>query len=322
MNASGPAIVPGDRNDTAEGGHAAGVTPLASPEQQSRQHSTRRWRGSAAWLGLVPFFAFVFVFLFLPAWGVIDKGARNDAGGRSGEYLGRVLNREGAAIRNSFVLSLVSALSGAIVGTMVAYAAITAKRPRWLRTLVTSFSGVAANMGGVVLAFAFLCVFGRRQGVLTKLLNWAGVDIYDQGFSLTSTFGFNLVYLYFQIPLMMLVMLPALDGLRPAWREAASNLGGTATTYWRRVGLPVLMPSLLGGFLLLFANAFSAFATAYALGPSAANLMPTKISNYLQGDVAGKSPMPYALATWMIIIVAVVMACYLLLRRRAERWSR
>jgi putative spermidine/putrescine transport system permease protein len=118
---------------------------------------------------------------------------------------------------------------------------------------------------------------------------------------------------------MILVTLPAVDGLKDSWREASSNLGGTTFTYWRRVGLPVLMPSMLGGFMLLFANSFSAFATAAVLN-AGANLVPVRISFYLQGDISGKSPMPFALATWMILFMAVSMGGYLLLRRRAERW--
>jgi putative spermidine/putrescine transport system permease protein len=125
--------------------------------------------------------------------------------------------------------------------------------------------------------------------------------------------------MYFQVPLMFLVTLPAIDGLKTSWREASSNLGGTTWTYWRRVGLPVLAPSMLGGFLLLFANAFSAFATVYALNTQA-NLVPVKISFFLAGDVAGRSPMPFALATWMIVIMGISMGGYLLLRKRAERW--
>ena len=156
----------------------------------------------------------------------------------------------------------------------------------------------------------------------TKILGAGGIDLYGTSwFDLTGFWGIAVVYLYFQIPLMVLVTLPAIDGLKPAWREASSNLGGTTWTYWRRVGLPVLAPSMLGGFLLLFANAFSAFATTYALNTQS-NLVPIKISFFLQGDVAGRSPLPFALATWMMIVMAVAMGGYLLLRQRAERWQR
>lgn len=282
-----------------------------------------RPRRSWAWLGLVPFVVFLALFLILPAVGVINRGLHTASGSWSLRPLGDALSKERKSFVNSLRLSLLTAAVGALFGTLLAYAAATAKRPKWLRSLVTSFSGVAANMGGVVLAFAFVSLLGA-QGLGTRLLKEAGWDLYGNGFKLNQFGGYSpgisTVYLYFQIPLMVLVTLPAIDGLKQSWREASSNLGGNTFTYWRRVGLPVLAPSMLGGFLLLFANAFSAFATAYALN-NQANLTPVKISFFLQGDnSSGKSPMPYALSTWMILIMLVSMAGYLLLRKRAERW--
>ncbi len=290
--------------DLAERGRAAGAAPRA--------------RRSWAWLGLAPFMLFLFVFLLLPALGVLGKGLHDINGHWSLKPLFDVLSKERTAFWNSFKISIITAALGAVVGTALAYAAVTATRPKWLRSLVTSFTGVAANMGGVVLAFAFLSLLGR-QGLGTKILKTIGWDLYSGKFDLSKTAGVSTIYLYFQIPLMVLVTLPAVDGLKQSWREAAANLGGSTFTYWRRVGLPVLAPSMLGGFLLLFANAFSAFATAFAIGST--NLLPTKISFYLQGDnIAGKSPVPYALATLMILTIAVSMAGYLILRKRAERW--
>jgi putative spermidine/putrescine transport system permease protein len=290
--------------DIAEGGRTTGPAPRA--------------RRSWAWLGLVPFFLFLFLFLLLPAIGVISKGLHTVDGNWSLKPLTDAFRKERPAFVNSLKISLITAAVGSVLGTALAYAAATATRPRWLRSLVTSFTGVAANMGGVVLAFAFLTVLGR-QGVVTKILKTFGWDLNKTDFNLGTTAGISTVYLYFQIPLMVLVTLPAVDGLKQSWREAAANLGGSTFTYWRRVGLPVLAPSMLGGFLLLFANSFSAFATAFALGAS--KLVPTKISFYLQGDnAAGKSPVPYALATIMILTIAVSMGGYLILRKRAERW--
>ena len=282
-------------------------------------------RRSWAWLGLVPFFLFLLLFLVLPALGVINRGLHTASGSYSLEPLGQAFSKERKAFLNSIRISLLTAALGAVLGTLLAYAAATARRPKWLRSLVTSFSGVAANLGGVVLAFAFVSLLGA-QGLGTRILKEAGWDLYGHGFKLNEFKGFSpgvsTAYLYSQIPLMVLVTLPAIDGLKQSWREAASNLGGSTFTYWRRVGLPVLAPSMLGGFLLLFANSFSAFATAYALS-NQANLVPVKISFYLQGDnSSGKSPMPYALATWMILIMMVSMVGYLVLRKRAERWLR
>ena len=198
-------------------------------------------RRSWAWLGLLPFFAFLFIFLLLPVLGVADKALTTSSGGRSFKPMSDAFSGERDAFWSSVRLSLISAALGAVLGTLLAYAAATARRPKWLRTVVTAFSGVAANMGGVVLAFAFLTLIGRA-GVATKIFESAGYHLYGSNFRLSSVAGLTIVYLYFQIPLMLLVTLPAIDGLKPSWREASSNLGGTSWTYWRRVGLPVLTP--------------------------------------------------------------------------------
>ena len=210
---------------------------------------------------------------------------------------------------------------GFFIGTLLAYAAATLRRPKWLRSLVTSFSGVAANLGGVPLAFAFIALIGR-QGLLTKILEGAfGYKLYGGSFTIDSTWGLTTVYSYFNIPLMVLVTLPAIDGLKVAWREACANLGGTTWTYWRRVGLPVLAPSLLGGFLLLFANSFSAYATAAAIS-SKSLIMPLRIGFYLRGDVsANEDQLGFALAAAMILIMTVCMGLYWMLRKRAEKWQ-
>ena len=301
-----------DTTITLDGGRTASAAPAARPQR-------RRFR-FGAWMGLLPFLGFLFLFLLLPTYGVVTKAFSNESGGFTTSAISDVISNERKAFYGSMKVSFVTALLGVVLGTMLAYAAATATRPKWLRSLVSAFSGVAANMGGVVLAFLFITLLGR-QGLGTKLVREGlGYDLYGTSwFDISSFWGWVTVYMYFQIPLMVLVTLPAIDGLKPAWREASSNLGGTTWTYWRRVGLPVLAPSMLGGFLLLFANAFSAYATVYALNTQA-NLMPVKISAGLRNDVGGRSPAPYALATCMIVVIAVAMGGYLLLRKRAERW--
>jgi putative spermidine/putrescine transport system permease protein len=191
-----------------------------------------------------------------------------------------------------------------------------------LRSLIASFSGVAANMGGIPLAFAFLTLLGR-QGLLTKIINESfDTGIWNAGFALGNVTGLVIVYCYFNIPLMVLITLPAIDGLKLSWREACANLGGTTFTFWRRVGLPVLAPSLMGGFLLLFANSFSAYATAAALTDNS-KIVSLRIGFFLGGDMnIGEDAIGFALAAWMIIIMAITMALYWIARRRAERWQR
>jgi putative spermidine/putrescine transport system permease protein len=294
---------------TFDGGRAAGTVPAA-----------RRRSSIVPWFGLLPFAAFLFLFLLLPTYGIIKRAFTGDG---SPSSFFEAFDADRQAFWGSAKVSLVTALLGVVFGTTIAYAAATATRPRWLRSVVSAFSGVAANMGGVVLAFLFFTLLGR-QGLGTKLIREGlGYELYGAdwwGNGISDFWGWVIVYMYFQIPLMVLVTLPAIDGLKPAWREASSNLGGTTWTYWRRVGLPVLAPSMLGGFLLLFANAFSAYATVYALN-NQANVVPVKISFGLSGDVGVRSSTPYALATWMIVVIGIAMGGYLLLRKRAERWQ-
>lgn len=295
----------------ADGGRATGAAPSARPKAR------RSW----AWLGLLPFLSFLVLFLFIPAVSVFINALRTEEGWSFSAMSEGITGQNWAAFKFSITFSAGAALVGVVFGTLLAYAAATATRPRWLRSLVASFSGVAANMGGLPLAFAFLSLLGR-QGVLTKILKETGiVDLYAGDFDLGNVSGLIIVYAYFNIPLMVLITLPAIDGLRPAWREACANLGGTTFTYWRRVGLPVLTPSLLGGFLLLFANSFSAYATASVLTDNS-KIVSRRIGFFLGGDVSiGEDAVGYALAAWMIVIMAVSMGLYWTIRKRAERWQ-
>ena len=292
-----------------------GRTDRAAPSASTK--GRRSW----AWLGVVPFFAFLLLFLIIPAVSVFTEALKNRNGGFGFGAMREAFQGQNlAAFWFSVRFSAGAAAVGVLVGTLLAYAAATAKRPRWLRSLVTSFSGVAANLGGLPLAFAFISLLGR-QGVLTKIFDFFGWHLYAGDFSLGQVPGLITVYSYFNIPLMVLITLPAIDGLKVAWREAAANLGGSSLVYWRRVGLPVLAPSLLGGFLLLFANSFSAYATA-AIMTDNSKIVSLRLGFFLGGDInVGQDAIGYALAAWMIIIMAVAMALYWMLRKRAERWQ-
>jgi putative spermidine/putrescine transport system permease protein len=297
-----------DRDDLVGGGRTSTGAPPAA---------RRNW----AWLGLVPFFAFLVLFLLIPAISVFTNALRTEEG-LSLSAMGEAFSGQNrSAFWFSIRFSAIAAVTGVVLGTLLAYAAATATRPRWLRNVVTSFSGVAANMGGLPLAFAFLTLLGR-QGVLTKIIKEVlGYDLYAGDFDLGSVRGLVIVYSYFNIPLMVLITLPAIDGLKQSWREACANLGGTSLTFWRRVGLPVLAPSLMGGFLLLFANSFSAYATAAVLTDNS-KIVSRRIGFFLGGDVSiGEDAVGYALAAWMIIITAIAMVLYWLARKRAERWQ-
>jgi putative spermidine/putrescine transport system permease protein len=232
------------------------------------------------------------------------------------------------AFKTSIEVSTVTALIGGLVGLGIAYAAIREGTPRWIRSVLTTFSGVAANFGGIPLAFAFISTIGFT-GVLTKFLHdYLHWDLYGTNFPLFghfvlySSFGVGVVYLYFQIPLMILVIAPAIDGLRREWREAAANLGASSWQFWRYVGVPVLLPSLLGATILLFGNAFAAYATAYSLTAGSVNLVPIDIGYYYSGNVLSNPHLAQALAFGMFVVLAVMMVIYIPFQRRAARWAR
>jgi putative spermidine/putrescine transport system permease protein len=188
--------------------------------------------------------------------------------------------------------------------------------------VVSTASGVLAYFGGVPLAFAFVAALGQT-GLATLWLRAVGIDLYAAGFRIDSLTGLTLTYVYFQVPLMVILATPALEGLLPQWREAAENLGASAWQYWRHVALPVLAPSLAGATLVLFGNAFAAYATALALTSGFIPLVPTAIASTLSGNVlAGRQNVGLALGLSMVVVIAVVMVGYLLLTRRASRWAR
>lgn len=272
-------------------------------------------------IGLTPFFGFVGLFLAWPAVSLfrlaIQPTKNSDISAMREAITGNYLNSFIYTIK----LSLLTALLGVLLGSLLAASVLRIERPKWFRNFVTSFAGVAANLGGIPLAFAFIAALGT-QGLITKMIDYFGVDLTDAGFRISNFAGITIVYLYFQIPLMFLIMVPAFNGLRASWSEAAASLGAAPRQYWRYVGLPLLTPALLGGFLLLFSNAFSAYATAYALSSGGARLVPVQIRFFLQGNtITGKDNLGYALAAWMIIIMLITMTGYLFVRRRAEKWQ-
>ena len=227
------------------------------------------------------------------------------------------------AFANGIEISLVTAVVGGLFGFMLAYAVILGGLPRFLRTALMTFSGVASNFAGVPLALAFIFTIGF-QGMITKfLLDTFGFDPVPArrvGFDLYSKLGLEIVYLYFQFPLMVLIMAPAIDGLRREWREASENLGATPAQYWRHVALPILMPTLMGTVILLFGNAFGAQATAYQLTGGLIPLPTLLIGSQISGDVFHNTGLGYAMAVGMIVVMAIAITLYTRLQRTSERW--
>lgn len=282
--------------------------------------SRRTW---IAWLGVVPFFAFATAFMFWPA-AKLFIGAFQDADGNvtfaniTGLFQPYILEAYWLTIR----ISLVTALFGGLFGFFIAYAAILGGLPGFVGAMLATFSGVASNFAGIPLAFAFIATLGRVGLVTVFLKNIVGLDIYDLGFNLYTFTGLSLTYLYFQFPLMVLIMAPALEGLKREWREAANNLGASSFQYWRYVALPILLPSLLGCMILLFGNAFGAYATAYGLTGGSLNLVPIIIGAQVRGDVLHDPGLGYALALGMVVVMAVSLAGFSWLQSRTSRWVR
>ena len=191
-----------------------------------------------------------------------------------------------------------------------------------LRQVAITASGVFANFGGVPLAFLFIATLGS-SGLATQWLATSGSTSTTTASACTPSAGVVVVYMYFQIPLMVLIILPALEGLRPAWREAAENMGARTWDYWRFVGGPVLLPSFLGCVLLLFGSALSAYATAEALTNGTIPLTSIQIGSFLNGNViAGQENVGKALGLGMVVIIAIAMLIYVALQRRAAKWLR
>jgi len=282
-----------------------------------------RRRPTFAWVGVVPFLLFSAAFMFLPIAFLVVGSFQDNAGRLTAQnYLDLTSQQIVNAYANSIEISAVTALVGGLFGFLLAYAVILGGLPGFLRSALMTFAGVASNFAGVPLALAFIFTLGQA-GLVTKLLaETFDFRLYGTGFSLYTKIGLELVYLYFQFPLMVLIIAPAIDGLRREWREASENLGASSGQYWRHVALPILMPSLLGTIILLFGNAFGAQATAFQLTGGTINLVTIVIGAQIRGDVLHNPGLGYAMAMGMVATMGVSIAIYVWLQRRAERWLR
>ncbi len=300
-----------------------GARPIPTSRRPAAWSLRAARRAARRYAAVVPFGAYVALGLAIPLIAIVVGAFQDSVTGAftlsnldiavHGVYL--------TGFEQSLLLSVLTSVIPAIFGLLIAYAIFTS-RASFLRQLVITVSGVFANFGGVPLAFLFVSSLGS-SGLLTGWLSDLGLNIYDHGFSLYTLSGVVLVYMYFQIPLMVLIILPALEGLRPSWREAAENLGARGWQYWRYVGGPVLFPSFLGCVLLLFGGALSAYATAEALTTGTIPLTAIQIGSFLNGNViAGQANVGKALGLGMVVIIGIVMTLYVLLQRRAAKWLR
>ncbi|EHS50570.1 ABC-type transporter, integral membrane subunit [Rhizobium sp. PDO1-076] len=294
---------------------------MSSQQVSSGAPPGPRFRLPLHWLGVLPFAAFTVLFLIMPTMKIVIGAFQTPDGTFTldnirGLYTPSIMSAYLISIR----ISLASAILGCAIGFAVAAAVVLGGLPQWIRGPLLTFSGVASNFAGVPLAFAFLATLGPVGLVTVFLKTQLGVDLRMLGFNLLSFWGLTLTYLFFQIPLMILIITPALDGLKKEWREAASILGATNAQYWRLVAFPILLPSFLGTMALLFANAFGAVATAIALTGSSLNIVPILLFAQIRGDVLGDPHLGYALAFGMIVVTGVANALYIWLRARSERW--
>lgn len=303
------------------------LTPLApiGSEQLAPARSgapARVRRASWAWLGLTPFAAYVLLFLALPTILAVSTGFFDSEGAftwSNVSALGDPVVLQ--TFWNTTWLSVLTAAVGAVVGALVCYAALGLPTTGVIRSMLDAATGVLAQFGGVMLAFMFIATIGV-QGVVTVFLrDTFAIDI-QPGSWLYSLPGLILPYIYFQVPLMVITFLPALSALKPQWAEANLTLGGTRASFWLRIGMPVLAPSFLASFLLLFANAFSSYATAAALASQGSQIVPLQIRAALTSEtVLGRENLAGALALGMIAVVGVVMWLYSLIQNRAARWQ-
>lgn len=295
-----------------EGAFTTNPTPLRK----------RLIRAGRPTLAMAPFLIYTFLGLGIPTLAVINLAFRDENGKLSTSNLHLIsqgIYRIG--FENSFKLALLTSIIPGILGVILAYT-IQTSRSGLLRRLVATASGVLANFGGVNLTFMFIATLGS-SGLLTAWLNVIKLNPWHYGFNLYSFYGVAFVYMYFQIPLMVLIITPALGGLRQSWREAAENMGASTFGYWRHVGIPVLLPSVLGAMLLLFGSAFAAYATAESLTTGIIALAPIQIGVVLNGNVvAGQTHVGYAIAFGMLVILSVTMILYGLVRKRASKWLR
>jgi putative spermidine/putrescine transport system permease protein len=274
------------------------------------------------WLGFAPFLLFCLAFeivpiLFLIRGSLILKTTHQFT-------LQHFIDMQKPLYVNSFVNSIkisgLSAVIGVIMGTLIGYAIYRWPSERVREALIT-LSDVTTNFAGAPLAFAFVVILGLN-GVITQfLLKYMDYKLYPN-FSIYSFSGLTLAYVYFQLPLMVLLVLPAFAGIKKEWQESAESLGAGTFQFWWRIGIPILTPSLVAGLTLLFANAFGAYATAYTLVQNQLSLVTLQIGYTIAGEVRQDPGIGMAMAVLSLVIMGLSIWAYQTTTRRARRWSK
>lgn len=315
MTAAIAPIAPNGPAASKAAGPSAASSPASSALAKHRQEL-----GTLA--TTLPFFAYTACFLLAPTVIVVIGAFQDRSGGFTLANFHKMFESNTiAAFGTSILVSLASSLIGAVVGALASYALVIGAKPNGLlRRMVSAISSVLAQFGGVMLAFAFIATLGIN-GIGTMLIKTLTGYTVNPNW-LSSLPGLVTVYCYFQIPLMIIIFLPAVDSIRPQWREACESLGGNTVQYWTRVACPILAPRFISAFLLLFASAFSAYATAAALFSQRSILVPLMIQGAMRNEMdPNQQGFAQVLAFAMIIVVAIVMLLSHAVEKRAGRWQ-
>lgn len=211
--------------------------------------------------------------------------------------------------KNSITLSAISAVVALVVTLFAVYAIMRFSEP--VREKILVLANLTSNFSGIPLAFAFIVLLGN-SGLFTLLFEKWEIDALSS-FSLYSWSGLLLIYIYFQLPLALMLLYPIYDGIQQEWKEAAALLGASTWRFWAKIGVPVILPGLVGTFSVLFANAMGAYASAYALTSSNYNLVAIRIGALIKGDIFAQPELASAIA----VLLAVTMMTAMLL----SEWS-
>lgn len=273
-------------------------------------------------LALLPFFVVVLLFELLPLAMLVIDSFGSDADKAvlfTLENYTKIFSTLSykTAIKNSLIITAVSTIIGIIVAFLGAQAAHNSRGK--FRSVFMTVLNMTSNFAGVPLAFAYMIIIGN-SGVLKQAANIYGIE-FIQNFDLYSSSGLILMYIYFQIPLSTLLLIPAFNGIRNEWREANLLLGGRESTFWFKVGIPVLVPSLFGTISVLFANALCAYATAYALLMNNFSLLPVNISAAFTGDIKSQPSLGAALSVVMIILMCAVLLLDNYIVKKTTQWK-
>lgn len=265
-------------------------------------------------LTLLPLLLLAVFFIFLPLVSMLkDSFTMPEVGGFTLNNYKEILTDSVyiVATNNSLYLSIASAVIGLIISFFIAYAVNEIGQKGQNRIL--SILNMVSNFAGLPLYFAFVVILGNT-GIFVLALRAIGINL-SSVFRLYTIDGLLLLFVYFQIPLGSLMLVPAFQAIKPEWKEASEILEAPAHKFWTRIGIPVLLPSLLDTFSLLFANAITAYATVILLVTTSIPLLPVKITTMFTGEMTPQREMGSALAIWMIFLMLMALCICNLLKK-------